>query len=194
MVEQERGIRAMPEKTIIENCSPTLAGMKPANLISLPYDNLELAKSDIREMNGIFVRKGLRAVPLSYNKGQVLLYIYRPDYLQKEFGKAEVRTFLQSLGYDCTDADRCVIRLGKCIRTRKSNQEFPHEIGLFLGYPLEDVEGFMQHRDVGCKCIGCWRVYGDAKRAERVFRNYRSCTSAYLRSWEMGRSLEQLTV
>ena len=42
----------MSEKTIIENCSPTLAGMKPANLISLPYDNLELAKTDIRKMRG----------------------------------------------------------------------------------------------------------------------------------------------
>lgn len=184
----------MPEKTLIENCSPTLAGMKPANLISLPYESMELAKADIREMNRIFVGKGLRAVPLSYCKAHVLLYIYRPQFLKKEFEKDGVRAFLEQTGYDCSDADRCVIRLGERIRTRKCSKDFPHEIGLFLGYPLEDVEGFIRHKDVGCKCIGAWRVYGDASRAMEVFRNYRRCTDAYLRSWELGRTLEQLTV
>ena len=44
----------MPEQLLIENCSPTLAGMKPSNLISLPYTDLAQARADIREMNRIF--------------------------------------------------------------------------------------------------------------------------------------------
>lgn len=82
------------------------------------------------------------------------------------------------------------------MRIQKGNgsSEFPHEIGIFLGYPLEDVEGFMYHKEEGCKCIGFWRVYGDEKKARETFRSYQNCTQAYLRSWECGRSLEQLTV
>ena len=38
----------MPEQLLIENCSPTLAGMKPSNLISLPYPNLEQAEASFR--------------------------------------------------------------------------------------------------------------------------------------------------
>ncbi len=184
----------MPERTLLETCSPTLAGMKPANLISLRYEDPELAKRDIREMNRIFVRKGLRAVPLNYCREHVLLYLYRPRFLRTEFDKPGVQELLEEYGYDCSDVDGCVARLGERIRMRHDNKEFPHEIGLFLGYPLEDVQGFIHHKDVGCKCVGCWRVYGDEEKARAVFRNYRSCTSAYLRSWEMGRSIEQLVV
>ncbi len=184
----------MPERTLIEACSPTLAGMKPANLISLIYSDPEEARQDIREMNRIFLRKGLRAVPLNYSREHVLLYIYRPEVLKTLFGRREIREFLETYGYDCSNADRCVARLGERIRARRCSQEFPHEIGLFLGYPLEDVEGFIDHKDVGCKCIGCWRVYGDEERARQTFRSYHSCTRAYLRSWERGRRLEDLIV
>ena len=45
--------------------------------------------------------------------------------------------------------------------------EFPHEIGLFLGYPPEDVQGFLENRL--CKCVGCWKVYGDEQAAQNGF-------------------------
>lgn len=114
--------------------------------------------------------------------------------MKLEFAGEGIRSFLEPLGYDCSDADRCVARLGEKIRAGRDSAEFPHEVGVFLGYPLEDVEGFIHHKEEGCKCIGCWRVYGDEKRARRVFRRYQSCTRAYLRSWECGKSLEELTV
>ena len=139
----------MPERVLIETCSPTLAGMKPANLISLPYQNEEQARADIREMNRIFVRKGLRAVPLNFRKSHVLLYLYRPASLKQEFAGERVRSFLEPLGYDCSDADRCVVKLGEKIRAGRDSAEFPHEVGIFLGYPLEDVEGFIHHKEEG---------------------------------------------
>ena len=109
----------MPERVLIENCSPTLAGMKPANLISLAYQDSEAAREDIREMNRIFVRKGLRAVPLNFCRGHVLLYLYRPEILNRRFSDGRIRAFLEGFGYDCRDADRCVARLGERIRTGK---------------------------------------------------------------------------
>ena len=38
--------------------------------------------------------------------------------------------------------------------------DFPHEIGVFLGYPLEDVVGFIRHRGKCFTCCGCWKSYG----------------------------------
>lgn len=184
----------MPERLLIENCSPTLAGMKPANLISILYNDPEMAKSDIREMNRIFVGKGLRAVPLSYRKQHVLLYIYRPEYLTSIFRDKATEEFLETLGYDCSNADECVNRLGERIRSVETSDRFPHEIGVFLGYPLEDVKAFINHKNEGCKCVGFWRVYGDEQRARKTFEGYRNCTNAYLRTWERGWSLERLTV
>ena len=61
----------------------------------------------------------------------------------------------------------------------KSGNEFPHEIGLFLGYPPEDVDGFINNGAKGAKYVGTWKVYGDESIAKRTFaqyKNVRKCT------------------
>ena len=50
--------------------------------------------------------------------------------------------------------------------------EFPHEVGLFLSYPPEDVKGFIDHRANDFKCAGLWKVYGDVEQARAAFRLY----------------------
>ena len=72
--------------------------------------------------------------------------------------------------------------------------EFPHEVGLFLGYPPEDVKGFIDHRANGFKCAGLWKVYGDEKKARSLFEKYRKCTEIYCALWQSGLKLEQLAV
>ena len=74
------------------------------------------------------------------------------------------------------------------------SENFPHEIGLFLGYPLEDVIGFIENAGKNSKCTGYWQVYGDELDAERRFKSYRKCSEVYRRLWNSGRSLQQLTV
>lgn len=91
----------------------------------------------------------------------------------------------------CGNPDRCIIRLMEQLRTAP---EFPHEIGLFLGYPPEDVKGFIEQRALHCKCTGWWKVYGDQTEAEQTFARYQKCTDCYLRNWQRGKSLEALTV
>ena len=72
--------------------------------------------------------------------------------------------------------------------------EFPHEIGLFLGYPPEDVRGFIEEGAAKCKCTGCWKVYGDVERAQKLFAAYKKCTAVYQKQHAQGKSIEQLTV
>ena len=71
---------------------------------------------------------------------------------------------------------------------------FPHEVGLFLSYPPEDVRGFIEHRGHGSKCEGCWKVYGDAKRARATFRAYKKCTDCYCRRQATGTPIDRLAV
>ena len=71
---------------------------------------------------------------------------------------------------------------------------FPHEIGLFLGYPLEDVRGFMENCGRNYRLCGCWKVYGDPEAALRCFARYRKCARLYLQRYTEGHSLSRLTV
>ena len=56
------------------------------------------------------------------------------------------------------------------MRSRLAQREdFPHEIGLFLGYPLGDVIGFIKNAGQNCKCVGCWKVYCNECEAIKAF-------------------------
>ena len=62
---------------------------------------------------------------------------------------------LHHAGYNSGHCGRCIANL---IRRFREGGEFPHEVGLFLSYPPEDVKGFIDHRACNFKCAGLWKV------------------------------------
>ena len=72
-------------------------------------------------------------------------------------------------------------------------QEFPHEIGLFLGYPPEDVAGFIRHQGSHYKLCGKWKVYGDVERAKALFCEYDRCSECLQRHLNSGGRLSDFT-
>ena len=80
------------------------------------------------------------------------------------------------------------------MRRLRMDGEFPHEIGLFLSYPPEDVRGFIENRAANYKLVGTWKVYGDVDKARETFKRYRDCTENYRTRQKAGSSIEQLAV
>ena len=176
---------------MIRHCSPTLAGLKTGSLFSCRYETEEAVRQDVRAMNRMLVPKGLRVLCLRYRAGLALIYLYRPDCLYRDLNDPTAAHLLADRGYPCANADRCVVALVE--KLHKCN-EFPHEIGLFLGYPPVDVEGLIDHGVKDFKCVGDWKVYGDEEQARQTFARYRACTECYHAQWCSGKSVEQLTV
>lgn len=181
----------MSEEMILKHCAPTLARIKTANLFSCSVESKEELTESLRKYNRQFVKKGLRILPLSYKDGRALVYIYRPQLLAQDLKHSYAKGLLGGLGYIPESAELSVVRL---IGRINEVQGFPHEIGLFLGYPPEDVKGFIEEGSRNYKCKGCWKVYSDVDKARRLFEMYRHCASVYNRKWLQGRSLDKLTV
>lgn len=181
----------MSEELLIRHCSPTLAGMKTGSLFSCHYKTEKEIRDNVRRLNQKLVPRGLRVLPVRVSKRKALIYVYRPAKLRQDFNDKPVQEILMEHGYLWEDPDRCILRLMEKLR---SSPEFPHEIGLFLGYPPEDVKGFIENKAACSKCAGCWKVYGDAQAAEKLFAKYRKCRDVYCARWESGASLERLTV
>lgn len=184
----------MSDEMIVEFCSPTLAGIKTGNLFSCEYRDYKKLVSDMNRVNGIFVKKGIKAIPIRYLNHRALIYIFRPSFLEKDLCDKDTADLLKELGYDVEDTDACIDCLRKKLEIITSSKDFPHEIGLFLGYPVEDVRGFIKHKGECSKCIGCWKVYGDVMKAEDTFDRYKRCTSDYVARLKMGMTLDQLVV
>ncbi len=184
-------ITDMSEEEVIRYCSPTLAGLKTANLLNCYYKSRSDMLRSVSDWNRRLSSKGVRVLPLRYRNGTALIYVYRPSLLSRDICNSDACKILSDRGYSVMNCSRCIARL---IQRISDSDEFPHEIGLFLGYPPEDVLGFIEHRACGCKCTGCWKVYGNKEHAEKVFSAYKKCTAIYHKQWSDGKPIERLTV
>lgn len=143
-----------------------------------------------RNLNRKLVPKGLRLLLLRFTEKRALMYLYRPSRLSQDLSHSLADRLLREHGYDTGSCERCLCQLIRRLRTQK---EFPHEIGLFLGYPPEDVLGYMED-PFACKCVGIWKVYGNEAQARQLFAQFKKCTQVYRDQWTKGKAIERLTV
>lgn len=178
----------MSEETLIKQCAPTLAGIKTGSLYICPFQEKKTLTLEIRQFNQTYVPKGLCLIPLRIQNQRALLYLFRPKGLKQDLNNNLVKSLLNKAGYPDTFPD-CISCLSRRFRQR---EDFPHEVGLFLNYPPEDVEGFIKNHASNYKYSGMWKVYGDVEKAQNMFRAYKKCTEIYCRLWQRGMSMEQL--
>lgn len=181
----------MSDKLLIRHCAPTLAGMKTGNLFSCSIEQGSEVQKTLSALNRRLRSKGLRLLPIKYYPDRVLIYVYRPAHLQRDLHNTTARQILQDRGYRFENPQSCVVEL---VRRLRLSGDFPHEIGLFLGYPPEDVRGFIEKGASACKLSGIWKVYDNENRARALFAKYKKCTEIYARKWDEGNSVERLTV
>ena len=181
----------MSEEVIVQCCAPTLAGIKTGSLFSFQYESKEQMTKELRKFNRILSSSGICILPLRFRNGRALFYLYRPASLQADINKREVRKLLEQAGYSDLRCGECIRRL---IRRICDGDNFPHEIGLFLSYPPEDVRGFIENHARNYKFVGYWKVYGDEEKAKKIFTRYKKCTDSYCRRLENGQSLSELAV
>ena len=179
------------EKILIENGAPTLANLKTASLFTLPVEDDRETQQVLKKWERDLGQKGISIEILRASPQSLLVYVYRKKRLQRDLEHPRAQCILCSQRYRHHSSQEAL----DILKMRISTQDgFPHEIGLFLGYPPEDVQGFIQNRGQNCKCCGCWKVYGDPESATRQFARFKKCREVYLRMFNGGRSLHQLTV
>ncbi|MGN0347947.1 MAG: DUF3793 family protein [Roseburia sp.] len=179
------------ENGLIRHCAPTLAGLKSASLFQYFYDDKGQAIKQIKEVNQLLNGRGVYVDALQWNENAVLIYTYRFHHVQKELENPKGMELLMKYGYQSNDVEDCMKHLKE--RLLHCNC-FPHEIGLFLGYPPEDVEGFIINSGQNCKYCGLWKVYCDEKEKMQIFHKLKKCSEIYLQAFSKGRRIEQMTV
>lgn len=160
------------ENKLAFHTAPSLLGIKCANLVSFCGNEFNI-EEQTRVFNSKAVKKGLKISILCRCKERVLILLYSEKLLTAQLNNSENKAILKKYGYDDKfNFDDYINRLSERI---SENHEFPHEIGIFLGYPIEDVTGFIENKGENFKLCGCWKVYGDEEKAKRIFDNYNKC-------------------
>lgn len=181
----------MLEEYLINHCAPTLASIKTANLFCCTVTSETEFKNQLKSLNIQFYKKGLFLMVLRRRENKALIYVCRRSHLQTDLQKDGVAQFLSEYGYQNINLGYALNRLKLRL---KENESFPHEIGIFLGYPLGDVIGFIRNEGKNCKCTGCWKVYCNECETMKLFAQFQKCREIYTRLWNKGKTVWQLTV
>lgn len=156
-------------KWLLELLGPVLMGSKPAEIISIPnYDVNKVSK--LREINKHFYKcKKINFIIIDKNnKGAKVLFI-NEHALSKTLNCKKVQNFLKFLGYP---PDINMESALDYLIKKLESDVFPDEIGVFLGYPIKDVVGFMGYGNYKDYTTKYWRVYGDPKPSEDLYLKF----------------------
>ena len=145
----------MIDELLVSCCAPTLAGLKTGSLFSCPYESRNALLGELSRLNRLFRPRALRLIALRFAERRALLYLYRPAELERDLSCRCAREILAEAGYGDSCCGSCLQCL---IRRLHEGGEFPHEIGLFLSYPPDDVRGFIDNKARNFKLSGQWKV------------------------------------
>ena len=169
------------ERQLAQHCSPAIAGIKPANNITFTSKD-GYGSADIRRLTEIynwrFREKDLNFRILCECSRLCLLMVYRPSLLERE-------------GYD-TESLEEMLKILESRMGESGSCEFPHEIGLFLGYPTEDVVGFMENRGQNYLYSCYWKVYSDVDRAKAWCSQWEKVRDGFVKVVDSGMSIYEM--
>ena len=182
------------EKALVYHCSPTLSGLKPANLLSLSKRDYPHLPELAEEYSLLLSSKGIQLEIVCSCGQRWLLLVFRPQMLAEQLADRRAFALLRQAGYPVlANRPLDLVALLSHLKKRLFQSEgFPHEIGLFLGYPLADVVGFCALGGECAKLSGHWKVYGDVDYAKRCFLRFDESRAALCQGLAEGRTLLQL--
>ena len=152
------------------NIGVVYSGMKPAEIINVSADRFHQC---------VLLKNQLKFKVIGKKNGNYRLFIYNPASLKATLSKKSVLNHLKKLGYgQVFTLDDYVSTL---ITKLKHNENFPHEIGFFLGYPAKDVLSFMGLIDLPfVKTMG-WRMYGNTYTSELLYQQVKNSKDEFIR-------------
>ncbi len=165
--------------------APAICGIKASNLISCNLDEISNLLNDILEVNQNY-NPSLYIKILQVKNRRALILVYRKNVLEQCLFDTNKLCFLNNLGYP---NEKNIDLLLNYLKTRLNNSDsFPHEIGIFLGYELTDVLGFINHAD--CVYSGLWKVYSKKEEKIELFNKFKQCTKTVITYLNNGYKLE----
>lgn len=179
------------------HCMPTLLKMKPASLICIHKTKVISFGNFNEEMKQELKTFKCQSMLLYENSVYQMLLIYNRKLLDKVLRKKKNLKFLQDIGYRVSKKDTVKVletlrlRYQACKENLGHRDNFPHEIGIILGYPEEDVRTFSQKQGNDYLLCGAWKVYHNERSARKIFDSYKRSRERALAMVLSGKNLSE---
>ena len=162
-------------KYLLVKASPVIAGVKPATLLRISncckVMEFQHYESFCTYQEEIMSSLKLEHVVMKNNGTDIQVLFYDSELMKRRLIAPEVSQLLCEHGYG--EFESVKLSLDK-LRSRFCMTEFPHEIGVFLGYPVKDVRGFINRSEAPIFTgKGLWRIFGDPAESLNLMEQYR---------------------
>jgi hypothetical protein len=186
---------------LVRQAGAVLTGTKPSALFNLvPRDDHGRAPQDgllrmAERCVDVYAEKtrayGVELVELGILGGRLSLFAYRARAIDCLLADGGAAGFLIDHGYgpDLSTVDVVDTFVRRMRAYQSGTAGFPHEVGLLLGYPLQDVEGFIVNGGANASACGLWKAYGDVtcarRRLDRAREEERRASELYVNGWSL---------
>ena len=171
---------------LILQCAPFLKGIKIACILNITEENS-------RELYEILEGTEIKFKVLTRNHGKCLVFLYRRESFSRYLKRTDVREFLGSCGYEDVEPEKMLERLSKRVCQYSDGEIcFPHEIGAFLDYPIDDVKCFIEKDGKDSLFSGYWKVYNNPGRAKMIFWAYDKAKTSAVNEYLIGKSIRDI--
>lgn len=166
------------EVDIVTQCAPVILGEKISNILITEEKNR-------REAEMMFHYAGFSTYLFYHGNEKVMMLIYNKTIFWDYIRKKECSEFLEKYGYNLARENIAYEVFSKIAPKfsayMKTKQNFPHELGILLGYPLKDVQGFIENKGKNFLYSGYWKVYSDLQNALLTFERYNRAKSVLIK-------------
>ena len=174
------------ETQIALQCAPLISGLKVSNLLIISAEDEALVRVILR-------RSGISFFRLLRTGEKVTFLLFRKNPLEAYLKQQEVETMLVEAGY-------AELSLGNILSTfqkryahyMSAGGRFPHEMGLLLGYPAEDVKGFVENEGKNFLYSGYWKVYADVDEKRRLFQKFENAKETVIQLLSYGVAIQDI--
>ena len=171
---------------LISQCAPFLKGIKVSCIL-----NIEEEARDI--LSELFEGTDISYEILTTSKKKFLVLFYRDKTLKKHLQKQEVQEFLKVYGYESSSMEGTLEHLKHRVEEfSKHDICFPHEIGAFLDYPIDDVKCFINQGTKEALFVGYWKVYNHPDAAKNTFAAYDEAIDDAVQEFLQGKTLQEI--
>lgn len=179
------GENSVELRLIIQNAA-VLKGKRISGMLFL--NDKELARISMKLHN-----TNISLIILCTCKKRHLVMVYRAKELEEHLRSKEVSDYLREFGYRRDDFISNLIRLHQRMNGFYNKmKEFPHEVGVFLGYPICDIKGFLENKGERYLHSGYWKIYGNLEETRKKFLSYDEAREIAIDEFLSGRELESI--
>ena len=154
---------------VIMRLGPTLTGEKPMHIFFF-NKGFKFINEILNDIELLFSQHSSIRYQLVYSHNESIKVIfYNKHTMNRLLNDQRIQRFLSSHGYELNSkVDMYMNHLADSLK----DNVIPSEFGVFFGYPVKDVMGFIGHPSLQHVKTTAWKVYGNPDPSDLILKQF----------------------